>query len=93
VNVDREQLSVALRLSAGADADEAYDLPVAFRDECRRPAPRPVDCLIDGKRRELLLRQRVRVSGLPGLDVNPGNPFRILRCSGANHLREPTLSA
>jgi hypothetical protein len=35
----------------------------------------------------------VCVRGLPRLDVNPGNPFRILSCSGANHVREPTLPA
>ena len=76
-----------------ADVDEAEDLPAAFCDECRRPGPVPSDRVLHRQRLQLLGRQGVCVGGLPGLHVNPGNAFRVVGCSGANHRREPTLPA
>jgi 1-deoxy-D-xylulose-5-phosphate reductoisomerase len=92
VDVDREQLAVGPWVAAGADADKADDLAVALCDERRWPAPRSLDSLLHRQRCKLLRGQRVRVRGLPGIDVNPGNPFRISGCSGANHRPEPTLT-
>jgi hypothetical protein len=41
---------------------------------------------------ELVAGERVGVRGLPGLHVNAGDGVCILRCSGADHAGEPTLS-
>jgi 1-deoxy-D-xylulose-5-phosphate reductoisomerase len=91
VDVDREELAVGVGISARADTDEAHDLAAVFCDERRRPSPVPFDRFFHGQRLQLLGRQGVGVGGLPGLDLNTGNAFRVGGCTGANHRGEPTL--
>jgi hypothetical protein len=60
-------------------------------DELRRPPPVPLDCVVDRQCLQLVSGKGVRIRGLPGLDLNPGDSLGVGGCPGANQHAEPTL--
>jgi len=85
-----ETVEISL-VAALADTDESGDLPADFGDERGRPAPPALCPFLHRQRHQLLARERVRIRGLPRLNLDPGDRLGILGCGGANHRREPTL--
>ncbi len=80
-------------MAAGADADEAHNLAASLCDELGGPAPVAFGCFLDRQCLQLLRGKRVRVCGLPGLDLDACDSFGVSGCPGANHRGEPTLQA